>query len=94
MSPSSDAWLRDVFAHELANAEAVAASASKRKPPTVSSYFEVLEQLDQVRRDLMLFGGRYGATKFGGAFDLRQICKAYMERPELRAEINRLMGLQ
>jgi len=92
MSTPHEGWVRDVFAHEVANDEAVA--ASKKKSVTVSSYFDVLGQLDVVRTDLIYFGGKYGATRFDGVFDLRRICKAYMECPESRARINEVAGLE
>lgn len=68
--------------------------AIKQKPvATVSYYFEVLHQLDRAKEDLRMFGAKYGATRFGGAFDLRRVCKAYAEQPKLRAAINEIVGV-
>lgn len=79
----------DIFA----KANELSAITTKKPVATVSTYFEVLEQLDRARGDTYRFGGRYGASKFGGAFDLRQVCKVYMENPEVRARINELVGV-
>ena len=85
-------FLDDVFS-QAAKMAHEAEFAKKKPSATVLDYFEVLEQLDRAKGDLYRLGGKYGATLFGGAFDLRQVCKVYMEQPGKRALINEIVGL-
>lgn len=83
-------WDKEV-ARAVANAKAV--EAFRNKPVTVGSYFDALEQLEGAKRDLITFGGKYGATNFRGSFDLRKVIKAYTSDPEARAVMNRIAGV-
>lgn len=92
MSNLGQSWWDKEIARAQANLEAM--EAAKKRPVTVSSYFDALGQWDDVRHDLIKFGGKYGATRFGGSFDLRKVCKEYMSSPEARARINEIAGVQ
>jgi len=90
MSNVGQSWWDKEIAHAQANLEAM--EADKKRPVALKSYFDVLAQWDEVRHAIIKFGGKFGATRFGGEFDLQKVVNAYMNSPEARAEINRIAG--